>query len=259
MTNKHSASLNVWPIVLLFGLLCAPALSFADSDGQIAFGSNFLVYARFSDQNTMRLSLVPFVEDRPLSVTSFIDTPTRQSYVSMLTWQNYLFVLGSEPELYVYKIDQNGMNLLKTISARGLESVPYYDHKGGVTGYMTMNLNKERLCLYSNRNDSFIDLSSAPKDWKIETSPQKLPRESDIGWTWKHRGAAWLPRWGDCVPGKRSAFCLTAGSTSNKSSECCTKERTPGQSYYTDLILTRRSRELIDSLLVIGTRLETID
>jgi len=261
MINRHFASISLW-ILLMTGILCLPIKAIADSDGQVAFGPNFAVFAQFV-QTGMRLNVVPFDENKPLSIRSSIDTPKPLSYVYMLIWKQYLFVFGNECELYIYLVGQNfDIKLLKTLDVRGFESVPYYDYKGGVAGYMTMIINSDRLCLYGIRNDAFVNLSAMPKDWKIEVSPQKLPRNSDIGWAWGHRGGAWVPRGGDCVPGKNGySFCLTKGSTDNSFENCCTATPSPegGHTFYTDFIITKRNHDKIDSLMVVGTKTETID
>ena len=206
-------------------LALSPSLSFADSAGTFALGSDYAVFTTFCSGYgaSQCLHIVPYATSGELEVA---DTVPVQVSHSVIVLRDRQIFLRWYQKFYAFEVSYDWK--LKYIHSLDLP-------KPGTSKYPLV-VDDDYVYLYNESDVLMLDVSKPPADWVPYLAPD-APNEEAAGKRFLDNGV-WSIANGTCVEHQNTDFCLVSG-----------KSHKPYM-IYEDVFLIRRGRgETISSLL----------
>jgi hypothetical protein len=216
-------------------MIGAASHALADSDLAVACGDRFAVFDRFESAGRM-LGVIPFVDSGPLAIASAVRMPEAQPH-RWAVYRDYA-VVRTWNEVQIYRIDQK-------FNAAMLGRFLIDDSRPNVGGTTAIELKGSVLRAYGVKNMLELDLVQCSAQCKSRTIPVTRP---------------------PAEPTRRPRCSAVRGNFIFSESEALSDN--VGGIIYHDVLVTRRRRPAdvpdairhrVDSILYLGTSIETID
>ncbi len=218
--------------IAAFAILFGHSRAWADSDGTVAFGKDFVVFTQFGARG-QTLNVVPVEEPGPLKVAASIDVPI--SWAMMAVRNRRIFLLWWK-SLYVYELKSDWTpELLKTLEVPDPQTV------------RTLSIAGSDLVVHKDAGDLHIDLTKPLASWRLLPAGPGAKRKPSQGGINNH--GDWVPSDGTCLPQGDDVTCLVYGTSSYAD----------GAEFTDKFLVKRKVYGPIESTLYIVTLTETFD
>jgi hypothetical protein len=222
------STLAIAAFVILFGHSSA----WADQDGTVAFGKDFVVFTQYGPHG-QTLNVVPVEEPGPLKVAASIDVPI--SWAMMAVRDRRVFLLWWK-SLYIYELKSNWTpELLKTLEVPDHQTV------------RSISVAGSDLVVHKGPCDLHIDLTQPLAGWRLRPVDAGAKPEPSHWRINDHRD--WVPADGTCLPQGDDVTCLVYG----------TSRYADGAEFTDKFLVKRKVSGPIESTLYIVTLMETFD
>jgi len=255
--------------VLIALTFLVPFNSFADSDGVVAFGDNFIAYTSFSInhwspeefENFSEPSKVKFSSGQSLNVVSFLEGGTFSEILSaplpvsnseIVIKKNLIFVRWFK-KIFVYEFEAlSHLKLLKEFDIFSYGTKKILNSEYSILPY------ENGVLIFTSNGTHKLDINKEISEWSIEEviyewgvkESEKLEK-IELTDRKKNRKGDWVPRYGTCLKKIDYTYCLAYA-------ESVTGEENGYVKFNDKLLVTRKRYDEIINILPINSSYETI-